>query len=330
MNDKTVIRAGGGRFFTRLGVSDSVFLGGNPPFQPTANVSFGSADNPGGISANSLPLTVTTQSRDFKNPEAWNWNFTVERELPFKSVLSVGYVGRRGLHLQREANINQPLPSVVAANPGVNLDALRPYKGYNSIRETDNVASSMYNALQLAWNRRFSQRLAVRRRLHAIARVMDDGSNQRDIIPNTYDAHDLWGPSEFEYAARVHRQLPLRTAVLQGQQQARGQAPRRLADQRIDSVSVRHPDQLGRSTDYAGVGQDGSLTGGIGQYWAYQQQQPRLSEDHGTQQRQQRRQLVGLSVQRAQLPPEWRRRLHTEVERARRAARSTIRTAFAT
>ena len=36
---KTVIRAGGGRFFTRLGVSDSVFLGGNPPFQPTANVS---------------------------------------------------------------------------------------------------------------------------------------------------------------------------------------------------------------------------------------------------------------------------------------------------
>ena len=47
---KTVIRAGGGRFFTRLGVSDSIFLGGNPPFQPTANVSFGNVDNPGGTS----------------------------------------------------------------------------------------------------------------------------------------------------------------------------------------------------------------------------------------------------------------------------------------
>ena len=39
LNDKTVLRAGGGRFFTRLGVSDSIFLGGNPPFQPNASVS---------------------------------------------------------------------------------------------------------------------------------------------------------------------------------------------------------------------------------------------------------------------------------------------------
>jgi len=211
MNDKTVIRAGGGRFFTRLGVSDSVFLGGNPPFQPTANVSFGSADNPGGTSANSLPLTVTTQSRDFKNPEAWNWNFTIERELPFKSTVSIGYVGRRGLHLQRESNITQPLPSVVAANPGVNLDALRPYKGYNSIRETDNVASSMYNGLQISLNRRFAGGLLLGAN-YTFSKVMDDGSNQRDIIPDTYYAHNLWGPAEFDtrhvFIANFLYQLP--------------------------------------------------------------------------------------------------------------------------
>src|SRR5262249_50884313 len=35
---KTVVRAGGRRFITRLGVSDSIFLGGNPPFQPNASV----------------------------------------------------------------------------------------------------------------------------------------------------------------------------------------------------------------------------------------------------------------------------------------------------
>src|SRR5439155_12980160 len=197
LNDKTVIRAGVGRFYTRLGVSDSVFLGGNPPFQPTANVSFGSADNPGGTVANSLPLTVTTQSRDFKNPEAWNWNFTVERELPFKSVLSVGYVGRRGVHLQREANINQPRPEAVLKAPGTNLDALRPFKGYNSIRETDNVASSRYNSLQVSWNKRFSKGMLFGV-AYTFSKSMDDGSNQRDIIPNTYYAGNLWGPSEFD------------------------------------------------------------------------------------------------------------------------------------
>jgi len=140
-----VLRAGGGRFFTRLGVSNSIFLGGNPPFQPNASVSFGSVDNPGGSGTNAVPLVVTTQSKAFKNPEAWNWNITVERQLFWKSLLSVGYVGRRGLHLQREADINQPTTALVAANPGVNINALRPYKGFGSIRETDNVANSIYH-----------------------------------------------------------------------------------------------------------------------------------------------------------------------------------------
>src|SRR5207302_1468926 len=196
-DEKTVFRVGGGRFYTRLGVSDSVFLGGNPPFQPTANVSFGNVDNPGGTSANSLPLTVTTQSRDFKNLEAFKWNFTVEREFFFKSLLSVAYVGRRSLHQQRESNINQPTPDVVAANPGVNLDALRPYKGYNSIRETDNVASSRYNSLQVQWNRRFAQGLLFGVS-YTLSKSMDDGSAQRDIIPDTYFAHNLWGQSDFD------------------------------------------------------------------------------------------------------------------------------------
>ncbi|HWC97288.1 MAG TPA: carboxypeptidase regulatory-like domain-containing protein [Candidatus Sulfopaludibacter sp.] len=268
LNEKTVLRAGGGRFFTRLGVSDSVFLGGNPPFQPTANVSFGSADNPGGTIANSLPLTVTTQSRDFKNPEAWNWNFTVERELPFQSQISVGYVGRRGLHLQRESNINQPTPDAVLNAPaGTNIDALRPYKGYNSIRETDNVASSMYNSLQIAWNRRFYKGLQFGM-AYTLSKSMDDGSNQRDIIPDTYYAHNLWGPSEYDdrhvFIANVLYALPVFN-----NQHFSGKV---LGGWNV-SVLVQYqsglPTSVGRGTDYVGVGLDGSLTGGIGQYWVY-------------------------------------------------------------
>ena len=197
LNKKTVLRAGSGRFFTRLGVSDSIFLGGNPPFQPNASVSFGSVDNPGGGGAANIPRVVTTQSKDFKNPEAWAWNFTVEREMFWKSLLSVGYVARRGLHLQREADINQPTLAVMAANPGVNRDALRPYKGFGSIRETDNSASSMYNSLQVAWNRRFSGGLQFGVS-YTLSKSMDSGSNQRDVIPDTYDPGMMWGPSEFD------------------------------------------------------------------------------------------------------------------------------------
>ena len=167
LGSKTVLRAGAGRFFTHLGVSDSIFLGGNPPFQPMATVSFGNVDNPAGTSANNLPLVVTTQSKAFNNPEAWNWNFTGERQMPWETVLSVAYVSRRGLHLPREVNINQPLAGTLQANPGVNINALRPYKGYGSIRQTDNVANSVYNAFQLTWTRRYANGLIVWPVLHA-------------------------------------------------------------------------------------------------------------------------------------------------------------------
>ena len=267
LNDKTVLRAGGGRFFTRLGVSDSIFLGGNPPFQPTASVSFGNVDNPGGNSTTSPPLTVTTQSKAFKNPEAWNWNFTVERQIPWNSIVSVAYVGRRGLHLQREADINQPTTATVLANPGINLDALRPYKGYNSIRETDNVASSRYNSLQLSWNRRFAQGFMFGV-AYTFSHSSDDGSNQRDIIPDTYYAHNLWGPSEFDvrhilvvnymYELPFFRHQSNLGSKLLGGWQISG----------ITQWQTGTPCGIGSSTDQAGVGQDGSFgCGNAGQYW---------------------------------------------------------------
>jgi hypothetical protein len=268
LNSKTVLRTGGGRYFTRLGVSDSVFLGGNPPFQPTANVSFGNADNPGGTSANNLPLTVTTQSRAFKNPEAWNWNFTAEREFYLNSILSVAYVGRRGLHLQRESDINQPTLATVLANPGVNLDALRPYKGYNSIRETDNVASSLYNALQVSWNRRYSKGLLIGV-AYTYSKVSDNGSNQRDIIPDTYNASNLWGPAEFDtrhvFIANFLYDLP----IFKGSKSLVGRA---LGGWQVSGIIQKQtgtPTSVGKGTDYAGVGLDGSLAGGVGEYWVY-------------------------------------------------------------
>ncbi|PYX62700.1 MAG: TonB-dependent receptor, partial [Acidobacteria bacterium] len=197
LNKKNVFRVGAGRYTTRLGVSDSIFLGGNPPFQPNASVTNGLADNPGAGGAANITRVVTTQSKAFKPPESWAWNVTYEREMFLKSLLSVGYVARRGVHLQREADINQPTTAVVAANPGVNLNALRPYKGFGSIRQTDNAANSMYNSLQISWNRRYSGGLQFGVS-YTLSKSMDNGSNQRDVVPDAYDVSMLWGPSEFD------------------------------------------------------------------------------------------------------------------------------------
>jgi predicted heme/steroid binding protein len=268
LNNKTVLRAGGGRFFTRLGVSDSIFLGGNPPFQPNASVSFGSVDNPGGSGTNSVPLVVTTQSKAFKNPEAWSWNFTVERELFWKSLLSVGYVARRGLHLQRESDINQPTTAVVAANPGVNLNALRPYKGFGSIRETDNVASSTYNSLQVAWNRRFGDAFQFGVS-YTLSKSMDSGSNQRDVVPDTYDTSMLWGPSEFDARHIAIINYLYRLPFFRTQ---KGFAGKALGGWQISGITQFQTglpcSVIAPNVDYAGVGQDANWgCGGNGQFW---------------------------------------------------------------
>lgn len=267
LDNKTVLRAGGGRFITRLGVSDSIFLGGNPPFQPNASVSFGSVDNPGGNGAAQIPLVVTTQTRDFHNPESWGWNFTVEREMPFKSIVSVGYVARRGLHLQREEDINQPTVATRAANPGVNINAIRPYKGFGSIRQTDNAARSTYNSLQVAWNRRFSGGLLFGV-AYTYSHSSDNGSNQRDVVPNTYDPDMMWGPSEFDahhvFVANYLYELPFF-------RNHSGFAGKVLGGWQISGITQFQtglPCSVAASVDYAGVGLDSNFGCGVnGQFW---------------------------------------------------------------
>src|SRR6266404_2874513 len=255
MGSKTVIRAGAGRFVTRLGVSDSIFLGGNPPFQPNARVDNGSADNPGVGGAANIPLLVTSQSKAFKPPEAWAWNFTFEREMFWKSLVSVGYVARRGLHLQREADINQPTTAAVAANPGVNINFVRPYKGFSSIRQTDNVANSIYNSLQISWNRRYSGGLQFGVS-YTLSKSMDNGSNQRDVVPNTYDVSSLWGPSEFDarhilvfnylYDLPLFKDHSRLTGKLLGGWQISG----------VTQFQTGQPCGAAEAHDYAGVGLD--------------------------------------------------------------------------
>ena len=257
---KMVVRAGAGRFMTRPGVSDSVFLGGNPPFQPMVSISNGVADNPGGGSNNNFPLSLTSQDPVFPNPTAYAWNAMVERELASSTVLSVGYVGRRGLHLPRERNINQLQPGTLQANPGVNPDFLRPYKGFGVIRVTNNEANSNYNGLQVNLTRRFSQGLSFGV-AYTLSKSSDDGSNPRDIIPNAFDARPLWGPSAYDtrnvlvvnwiYELPVFRNPATVAGKVLGGWQVTG----------VTQFQSGTPFTVGTNEDVAGVGGVGRLDG---------------------------------------------------------------------
>ena len=88
INDKTVIRAGIGRYLTRFGLCDNIFPGANSPFQPFVTVNNVSVDNPGAAlsGAATAPLTVTTLARNIKPPSG----VELERHGPARVLLEVG------------------------------------------------------------------------------------------------------------------------------------------------------------------------------------------------------------------------------------------------
>ena len=264
-NQKNVLRAGAGRFLTRLGVSDSVFLGGNPPFQPIVSISNGSVDNPGGGTNRAFTQNITTQDRIFKNPEAWAWNVTFEREVGFDTTVEVAYVGRRGLHGQRERNINQlpvgtcpsgQCPFIDPNNTSlgrINPDFLRPFKGYNTIRRTNNEANSRYNGLQIGVNRRFTKGLLFGV-AYTFSKSTDDGSAQRDIIPNAFDAHNLYGPSDFDRRHVMVLNVVYQLPIFKDQSRLSGKLLGGWTISAVSQFQTGTPFSVATGDDFAGVG----------------------------------------------------------------------------
>jgi hypothetical protein len=197
IDPSTVLRAGAGRYIQRLGISDTVHVGGNAPFQPASNVTRGSVDNPGGIGINATPLAFTSHSYIYPSPEAWGWNVTAEHEFSNVVTFTLSYVGRRGYHLEQLANVNQLQPGTIQANPGVNPDALRPYKGYSTIIEAQNTGGAFYHAMQANLKRRMSKGLLFGA-AYTWSKSLDYGSSNGFNIPNAYGNSINFGPSDFD------------------------------------------------------------------------------------------------------------------------------------
>ncbi|MFB3902556.1 MAG: TonB-dependent receptor domain-containing protein [Acidobacteriota bacterium] len=194
-----VIRAGAGRFMAKPGVSDNVFLGGNPPFQPMVSIATGQADNPAGGQPSLFPQFFMTMDPVFKIPQSYMWNVYYQRLLPLETSISIGYVGRTGLYLERERNLNSlPVGTLYRPeNAGINTNVLRPFKGFAQIPMAENAARSEYNGLQLELNRRFDRGLGFGI-AYTYARSYDNASDRRYRMFNPLDGSLDWGPSNFD------------------------------------------------------------------------------------------------------------------------------------
>lgn len=266
----TVLRAGAGSFVSNKGLLDNIFPGGNSPFQPTETVTNVSVDNPGASVTTGIEpsLTITSLNRHLVPPTRWNWNLTLEQEIPkAQSVFQIAYVGAHGYHNWDVVDINQAPVGALQANPGTSISYLRPYRGFTSIQQEQSGVSSNYNALQVSWNSHFRGGSLVGAS-YTWSKSRDQSSNYRDIVPDTYNMSNLWGPSEYDipqafilnylWAEPFFAEKRNLAGELLGGWQFSGNV----------QAQSGTPCGIGTNTDYAGVGEWGSFgCGSEGQFW---------------------------------------------------------------
>ena len=117
---------------------------------------------PAGVQASSGGLVGTTNGTDYNittTPYQIQWNLNVQRELLAGSVLTVGYIGSRGVHLLAFHDYNPPIATIdssgayhlgtaAGANPRIN-------PSLSTLDELDPVSSSKFHGLQTSFNQRF-------------------------------------------------------------------------------------------------------------------------------------------------------------------------------
>jgi len=87
----------------------------------------------------------------------YQWNFSIQRELPFGMVGEAAYVASHGQDLSFPVNINQIPVNKLGPGSTAQIQANRPYPQYSAINGDTFNALSNYNSLQLSLQKRFSR-----------------------------------------------------------------------------------------------------------------------------------------------------------------------------
>jgi hypothetical protein len=196
---KTSLRGGFGTFYDRTlnGIWEQNAFA-DPPLVQTSTINNTSFDNPlQGSSAVSLgPNEITsTGTPAFKLPYYADYNLSIQQQIAPSTVLEIAYVGSSGRHLLGQVDGNQPTLNARAANPGVDVNTVRPYVGYSFFESRNPVFTSDYNSLQVSLNHRVSRGLTVGI-AYTWSRNLSDQSNDRNTAStDTYNLKLDYGPT---------------------------------------------------------------------------------------------------------------------------------------
>ena len=214
LSDTWTIRSGIGRFLNRPQINTSAAYGFNPPLSEMATVINGNVDAPAGAARRTFPLVMAMFSPDYANASSWAWNVTTDRQMPLQHTVQLSYVGRSASNLERARNINQLQPGTIQANPGVNANALRPYKGFGNITLYETTGKSTLQRDAAAGVAPQPPRGLGYSVAYTWSKTKDDGSTRLEILPNAYDDSGYYGISALDRPHVLITQASYRTPEL--------------------------------------------------------------------------------------------------------------------
>ncbi len=228
---KTVIRAGFG-IYNELQDALGYRMDQNAPFNPVYSIA--------SLPVSSLPINPAAPvpakallvpggvQPDLKMPTLISYTLGIEQELTPNTTLTLRYVGSHGYHEIVGVDANTPIPTICPASPcpstypatfpaglaGTPVPAGSYYIPAKQPRANPAIANtwtwfswgdSLYNALQVDINRRFTNGLSFRG-VYTWSKALDDGDslngttagNAPGLISNPYDIRADWGPATYD------------------------------------------------------------------------------------------------------------------------------------
>jgi hypothetical protein len=177
------------------------YPGGNPyPFKPPTTPEARQA----------FPFVLQGIGRffnpDWVTPYNQQWNFTIQQQIPWDTVVTAGYVGSKGTHLvlNREINPGIFLPGNGADGKPLstsgNVDARRPNRLYQGIDEASTTGNSNYHSLQLSANKRFSKGITFLMN-YTWSKALDYQSLDRNanLPQDSSNVRGDYGPADFDH-----------------------------------------------------------------------------------------------------------------------------------